>query len=91
MRGGNRADADHACWDQKDGDVLITQPRPALCQYGTTCLNMDGLTKVDFTDKMALGAGVVNSSGYDWVIDRSLVNACVTIIIRIWPPLLNIF
>lgn len=47
--------------------------------------------KLDLTGKVALIAGVADTSGYGWAIAKELANAGATIIIGTWPPVLKLF
>ena len=72
VQGGDDANADHARWDQRNGDSLVDKKRTAQCQYNDTRLNMAGPNQVDFTGTMAFIAGVFDSSSYSWATIRSL-------------------
>jgi len=48
-------------------------------------------SKIDLKGKVALIAGVADSTGYGWAISKALADAGATITVGTWPPVLKIF
>lgn len=65
-----------------------TAARPAAPRSGT---QLQMVTNIDLSGKVAFVAGVADSTGYGWAIAKALAGAGATIIVGTWPPVLKIF